>query len=163
MGQKLSFWPKKAWSLLFKGLWFEDDGCLSVRALRMLPRKGCSCVVHSRHPSKDGHPGRPGRDFAVIPQGTLSPRRKLHAPPLQLSAHTASHVSPIARRTPAPVRSGTWPGYQEWCEAVNSLDCLWYMMWGGRSLDGGRGCEDYWAFHFQFPDSPLWQRRWAWL
>ena len=101
--------------------------------------------------------------FAVTPQGTLSPQCKLHAPHLQLAAHTTSHVSPIARRTPAPVRSGTWPGYQEWCEAVNGLDCLWYMMWGGRRLDGGKGCEDYWAFHFQFPDSPLWQRRWAWL
>lgn len=65
------------------------------------------------------------------------------------------HVSPISGHTPAPACFETWPGYQEWREAMSGLDRLWYMMWGGRSLDRGEGCEHYRAFHFQFPDPAL--------
>lgn len=79
----------------------------------MLPRKGCSCVVHSRHPSKDGHPGRPGRELRRDPAGhTESPVQAACSTAADGCTHHLTRVSHRPAHTrPCALRDLAWvPG-----------------------------------------------------
>lgn len=94
------------------------------------------------------------RELQVTLQGT--PWISQMQAPHSTSAPGCTYSLAWAHTPPQRIRR---PGlrYQDWCEAVNSLDSLWYMTWEGRRLYRP-GFKDYWTFLFQLPVSLLWQR-----
>lgn len=131
----------------------EGDGCSRMWTCKGLP--GQDAVVHSRHPSKDCLSPRPSQK-GVSP---WSPRERSLNPPVQAArstpagcTHRLSHASTPAHTRPCALRDWVW--YQDWCEAVNSRDHLWYVMWAGKKPGRGKGRKDYRASLSQFPEPP---------
>ena len=97
--------------------------------------------------------GHPRREFPLGPQGEEPESASasctlhtcwLHTPPLTC-LHPSTHP-------PRALRDWVW--YQDWCEAVNSRDHLWHVMWAGKKPGRGKGRKDYRASLSQFPEPP---------